>query len=491
MSSTEGQQEDISNNENDDDDNNKNNKNSNLEQDAVMLEQRLKNLFANQPNKVTASAAEIQKILQRSSSMNVPKEDGSDKKSPSSTDMGKHPNENDTETEGVFLDPDVYANSRDLLGPDGSLNLISTSSPNNNNNNNNNNIARSSGGATAPKRDPRKVIAGNFLESFVRPPRSTVTTTRTSSSGGGGGTSMGDLLDAMQKRRRQLESSDDTEGSEELHRQVLASEEGFQQQSKLFRESLVNSSKSIEAAEFRNGETFRRRHEQAMVSLENQLSEFEASLNNIKVENPCARCGCELTTDEMDHAKKLQTEAICRICLSEDIYRKHKVNDRMSPPSYPAKQYPSSPNSFRPTPYAFTYSQGYSQRHTSSTSTGAPGIPEQTSQTQPTSQSSPEKSSPGPTTQRSRSNMKKPQNRNLQRTSKPVFSPGTSRRRPQRETSSAIPTSYGKANSSDRRDSLPPSNEKFRRKEWVKVEDPDSGEIFYWNTETDEMEWDI
>eukprot|EP00977_Amphora_coffeiformis_P010532 scaffold2479_cov151-Amphora_coffeaeformis.AAC.4 len=440
-----------------------NDTNNSLEQDALILEQRLKNLFANQPDKAAASAAEIQNILQRSPSNTADNGDAN----------RKLPNENDSETEGVFLDPDVYARSRDLLGQDGSLNLASASSLNNN--------ARSG----EPKRDPRKAIATDFLESFARPPRST----RSKSDEA---TSMTDLLDAMRKQQQELDSSD-PEGSEKLHQQVLASEEGFQKQSKLFRESLVDSSKSMEAAEFRNGEAFRQRHIQAMASLDNQLAEFEASLNNLKVENPCAKCGCELTPDEMKYANKQQTEAICRICLSEDIYRKHKVNDRRSPPAYPSNRYSSSARSFRPSPYASPYSGVYSQKLNPPTTTSSiPQEFEQTRKTQPTSQFPPANESPRPSKQRPRSSMKKLPNSTLQRTSSSTFSTGANQSRPQRGTSlNQRPPGLENPSSGPRDTSLPRSNERIRDKKWVKVEDPDSGETFYWNTETDEMEWDV
>lgn len=413
---------------------------SNLEEDAFILEEKVRNLLAGQPgDKSAASAADIRAVLQRPLSTNS----GDDTDNNDLTELINQ-NENDDATEGVFLDPDVYAKSRDLLGPDGSLDLSSSSSSTTPTTDNNKQ-ARSVQGA-----DPRRAMASDLVESFAqrRPPSRPATE----------GASMADLMDAMREQQQKLRVN--ATESEGLHQQVLASEEGFREQSKVFRDSLVNASKAVEAAELRNGGALRRKHTQAMESLAQQLEEFETSWNHVKVEHPCFKCGCELTQEEIAHAEKQQVEAICQVCFSEEIYRTHKLNERRSDRSSPSSnRYTSFANSF-PSPYAANgASRGANQRPRPKLSPRAASQrPRSITTAKPQESTSKEISSPVP--------QKAEQSQTQQRPAASVDSPGS-------------------------RDTGLGREDKFRDKNWVKVEDPDSGEMFYWNTQTDEMEWDI
>ena len=214
---------------------------------------------------------------------------------------------------------------------------------------------------------------GQFLGAFSQEPQSPTSVTQRGGRKEAPAT-MADLLETLRLREEQQNEANTNATqalAEDLHRRVLESEEGFRQQSQIFRESLTNTSKSIQASEFRNGGAFRRRHEQAVRKLEHALAEFEATYlttsSSSAPKNPCAKCGCELTAYEMANfpqSRKRQQQqqqqqyngtasgVICSVCLGEEIFDESKLAARrqqqQSAPSrnFYASRYSSS-SSFR------------------------------------------------------------------------------------------------------------------------------------------------
>ena len=459
-----------------DDENSKEQSNN---EEARLLEQQLRNFMQassqqqqqQQGNSANAEAADVGQVVQRLLNNNNNEDD---KASP-------FPNDSDDEDEdGIFLDPEVYARSRELLGPDGSLRLS---------NNDNNPPSQSWEGQSSSFSTPasvagvdptRKAVMNDFLQSFSSQSGSSFPPTPTQRQGQPDAT-MDDLLQAMKAQQLKLETNSTTTlaEEEELHRRVLAEEEGFQQQSQLFRESLTDASKSAQASELRHGQAFRRRQEAARQSLEAELAAFEAELAQRHVEHPCQKCGCELTQDEIQHAAATGAPAVCRICLSEDIYRTSKLGDKkqtrvpnnvMYPSKYASPQsnarYASSEASARPVPRPLAAPQ---EPSVAASQRPASRIPATTQQQRP---QRPDQSASTPYRER------------------PSVEQGSSSARPsalqqfiqEQQSQSAA----GTEKSSNQKEDATQNNE---NQEWEKMEDPDTGETFYWNTRTNEMRY--
>jgi hypothetical protein len=348
---------------------------------------------------------------------------------------------------GIFLDPENYARAREFLGPDGSLRLDSPLDDAGRSN------AAGEGTSINQTNDDgsrRRKVLHNYLESFASSPSATTTSSLSPATpGGDAGASLNDLLEALRKQPT-MTTDKANNSSEELHRQVLAKEEGFLRSSEIFRASLLDASKSLEAAEFRTGEAFRQRQTRAREALDAQLAEFATTLAQQPTPlHPCQSCGTELTAAERAHAVKSlakqtggQSAAphICRVCLSEQIARETRAATRTStfspaPPPL-VRRSPSYPSSRRST------------NHTAS----------------------------GRATNVHRSPARPPRVDNTPRIRKLMDDPTSDRLQ---EAPSSVPSLL-----------VPETEKETEEEEWEKIEDPDTGEIFYWNAHTDEMKWE-
>jgi hypothetical protein len=376
----------------------------------------------------------------------------------------------DDDEEGVFLDPDVYARSRDLLGADGSLRLFdaggrrgsttSSSRP------------TTEYGYDDTKEGRRRNVMNDYLASFISP------ATIASPEEKGDDASMSDLLEALRKNQPTSSSSSTTTittttttsnaNAEELHRRVLAKEEGFLRQSELFRESLTDASKSLDAAEFRTGEAFRLRQQVAMTSLDQQMTEWLATLATQQpVLHPCPQCGCDLTPAELAHAAahaSHSTDAsarICRVCLSEQIARDTRAATRTSTfstgvsPPWQASYHPKGRRP--PTAAAGRRSEYAGQR------SARPSRIDNTS--------------------RIRKLLSDPSDHTEARSELPSRIDST----PKLRKLLSDPSDPSEARSELPSPLAAPEKE---AEEWEEIEDPDTGEIFYWNANTDEMKWE-
>lgn len=224
--------------------------------------------------------------------------------------------DNNTQSEGLYLDPDLYLKSKEFTNPDGSLNLPDT------------------GEQSSALNDYQRII-----KAVVRPAPNSPDAVLLSKNGNGNAAnpSVEELWDTIQQTRQQQAAAPNTAAAaEELHQQVFAQEQGYLQQSELFRESLTDSSKVDEAKAQRHGEQFRQRQAQALAELEQQLQEWQ----DVQLANQtdsdtrqdqrqpkirCSKCQCILSKEEIPKAAK--HKGLCQVCFGEMLAAKSKFDD--------------------------------------------------------------------------------------------------------------------------------------------------------------------
>lgn len=246
---------------------------------------------------------------------------------------------------------------------------------------------------------------------------------------------MQQLWQAMQQQQKPLNQSSSQE-AEEIHRQILAQEEGFRQQSALFKASLTNSTKAAEAAAHRHGERFRKQQAKALQKLEEQMKELEQSLMMRQQNEPnqqlhCGACGCRLSQDEIRHWQKLddrpspnrRSKPLCQVCYAQQFVGRQQKQPRR-------RRY----TTVKP-PLSSRRTLGWSSTHRSAAATTDPQ-----------------------------------NNRRKDRIGRPIG----------HQQDESVHSS------SEKRVENPESTEP-----WQRVIDPDTGEVFYWNEVTEEMRWDL
>jgi hypothetical protein len=212
--------------------------------------------------------------------------------------------------DGLYLDPDLYAKSSEWLNPDGSLNLPDDEE-------------RLKSGRTGP--DYQRI-----LRAIMQPAPNSPDSLAPS----GDIQNMEDVWQALQQQASMATTTNSlnvTATSEELHRQVFAEEQGYLQQSQVFRESLTDSSKAAEAASLRHGQQFRQRQDDAMASLDEQIKEWEEGWEeNYSQAQHCSKCLCILAQDEIPMARKHQ--GLCQVCYGDVLVAKSNNFDSSAGP---------------------------------------------------------------------------------------------------------------------------------------------------------------
>jgi hypothetical protein len=234
--------------------------------------------------------------------------------------------------DGMYLDPDLYVKSSQWLNADGSLNFPDDEE------------------RLKPARTGRDYQ--RVLKAIVQPAPNSPDSVAPSV---GGIQDMEDVWQAMQQQQASTTTTNNpqqtTTTSEELHRQVFAEEQGYLQQSQIFREALTDSTKAAEAATLRHGQQFRQRQEEAIASLDEQIKEWEEGWEeNYAQAQHCSKCECILAHDEIAMSRKHQ--GLCQVCYGEVLVAKSKRN---SPPSPPVPRQPvlrrlETGGTFRPRP---------------------------------------------------------------------------------------------------------------------------------------------
>ena len=218
-------------------------------------------------------------------------------------------------SDGMYLDPDLYVKSSQWLNADGSLNFPDDEE-------------RLKPGQTGP--DYQRI-----LKAIVQPAPNSPDSVAPSV---GGVQNMEDVWQALQQQASTTTNNPDqtTATSEELHRQVFAEEQGYLQQSQIFREALTDSTKAAEAATLRHGQQFRQRQAEAIASLDEQIKEWEEGWEeNYTQAQHCSKCECILAHDEIVMSRKHQ--GLCQVCYGDVLVAKSKRN---SPPSPPVPRQP-------------------------------------------------------------------------------------------------------------------------------------------------------
>jgi hypothetical protein len=231
-------------------------------------------------------------------------------------------------SDGMYLDPDLYVKSSQWLNADGSLNFPDDEE-------------RLKPGQTGP--DYQRI-----LKAIVQP----APNSPDSVGPGGGIQNMEDVWQALQQQASTTTNNPDqtTATSEELHRQVFAEEQGYLQQSQIFREALTDSTKAAEAATLRHGQQFRQRQAEAIASLDEQIKEWEEGWEeNYTHAQHCSKCECILAHDEIEMSRKHQ--GLCQVCYGEVLVAKSKRKDSPSPvPRQPVIRRLKTGGTFRPRP---------------------------------------------------------------------------------------------------------------------------------------------
>ena len=126
------------------------------------------------------------------------------------------------------------------------------------------------------------------------------------------GPTMEDLWAAAAKHRSSRDSRNDV--SEELHRQIMEEEEGFQNQSDAFRDFLGVNGDGVEAASQRRKEMMNRDRKALWEQLDKDVDEFQASILENAPKAKCPKCGGPMTKQDIEQKSK-----ICSICQAEEI----------------------------------------------------------------------------------------------------------------------------------------------------------------------------
>jgi len=194
-----------------------------------------------------------------------------------------------------FLDPEIYVNYRTNINTDGSL------SP--------------SGKDIIPSKpefSSDEVKMKDFTISTPDLPASYYTSSTTSKADA---TLLENLI---QKKPRSVNDQD-----ENLHKEIMAEEGGFEMQSKTFLEYLQNgtSESGEKASSLIRQEHEREEKEKIFLNLEKEMKELQLSLDRKKQDKDlkvmvCSSCNLPLTQFEIDSGKE---ESMCQICYAKDV----------------------------------------------------------------------------------------------------------------------------------------------------------------------------
>ena len=255
--------------------------------------------------------------------------------------------------------------------------------------------------------------------------------------------------------------------AESLHQQIMAREQAFYNQSTIFLESLSDATKATDAATYRRSQQYQRRIQKALDSLDDQVQQFvnnklpttktkvvidssleptdsmdQSNNNNQRLSNThCSLCRCLLTETEMTWFARqspiTSPQRLCQVCHGERLVQQQRQEQKRQERSRPPRSMSAD-----------------STKHQARTSR------------------------PPPPMERQR---KRPQGR-AQRDSRRNSVPT-----PRRSDQSTVTNKMEDVNDSTT-DSI---DETMATSPWIQIQDPDTGETFYWNEETEEMKWEL
>jgi len=363
-----------------------------------------------------------------------------------------------------FLDPETYENYRENINMDGSLSPSSQG------------IAPSK-----PAFSNDEIKMKGFAISAPDLPDSYYTTDTTSKSDAA-------LLETLiQTKSRSIEDQD-----EDLHRRIMAEEGEFERQSETFQEYLQTgtSESGAEAAFLIRKERQREEQNKILLNLEKEMMDLEQTLdekeqvNDLKV-IVCSSCNLPLTQFEINSGKK---GGMCQICYGQDIAARSDMRFLDVPtnndaPSFTrAKSYRNNlSKSSRPT--SKVRSPTYNQQAVNQTPSGAKSS-FSSSMTPVNSDSDVKQLKMRIAALQQQVQKYKRKTDELEEEKKEV----TERNIQLRTQVSQLEDELLQRRRSEEVNSR---NEGDIDGPWIEVKDPDTGDLFFWNEETDEMKWEM
>ena len=356
-----------------------------------------------------------------------------------------------------YLDADAYTNYRSNINVDGSL--------------------TPQGGV--PMDFSTNDMTRNNLKALVNPtpeiPDSYYTSNRDAT--------LEDLFQTKQKRADEVD--------ENLHDKIMAQEQGFQQQSAMFQDYLSGEAEGEDAAYMLRQQRRQQEEREMLLKLEQEMSELDEFLEQEPKKLDlivCSKCGCPLTQVEIETGPKDQT---CQVCYGDMIA---ETSDMRFLDAAPVEY---SPRSYRST------SQGPPRRReTPAPVRAAISSPRRDEQTKlaPSEKSKPPRPSTTANNQETVvaiAQLKRQAaalHQQVQKYKQQAEVAERQVREAEKENLRLRTKVYeleenlaqagvieAEADSVDETVDGP----------WMAVTDPDTGEVFYWNEDTEEMKWEL
>jgi hypothetical protein len=416
-----------------------------------------------------------------------------DNEGPEALEKMKESNDDDA----PYLDASAYANYRNSVNEDGSL--------------------TPAGGLPMDFPSTGSVNGSNdqttrqHLKALVNPQPEIPDSYYTSK----GEATMEDLFSTQQRQPDEVD--------EDLHNQIMAQEVGFQKQSELFQGYLQKGDEaSGEAAAYMLREQRRRKEQEEMLlKLEREMNDLDETLaKNDDPSQPnsskqlslkmCPKCKCPLTQVEIESG---QGDGMCQVCYGDLIAQTSDMRFLDAPP---VEYTPFTKLSYRqsPSPSSSSYSRPTRRIETPVPSRRATSGPARQKQDSGSDQAVPKSDA------KSASAEKKPAGGNPPSQSKTVnredgevaqlkrqivaFQQQVQKYRQQAEVAETKAQEVEQENLrllqavAELQDKLesaakPPEGSEGVVVEapWMEVIDPDTGDVFYWNEDTEEMRWDM
>lgn len=352
--------------------------------------------------------------------------------------------EQDDEDDAMYLNAELYINSRDRINPDGTIQHSLEQSSDDDN------IIY----ATIDKKYHDALQS--YVETVPMAPESSEVASSSSNYGLPANPTINDLWNVV--HHLNANPSKYKQRTEETHKAIFAQEEGHLQQTELFRQSLTDPSKADQAAVQRRGRRFRERQQKAIEALERQIQEFETTNNRMTDQKTkalhCSKCRCVLSEDELaaEESQRRQKgysnsprQILCRVCYTEVLVASNKLTEREAAMRQQQRARRLRRSMRRPTQQKRVVASRASSTGTASTTLNSVLSSSSSSRRQPRQQQ---------------------QRRPVVHSSK----------------AAALPSKPGPAGASAAQ--VPSSP-------WVEVVDPDTKEVWYWNEDTEEMRWEL
>jgi hypothetical protein len=385
--------------------------------------------------------------------------------------------EEDDDDDSLYLDAEFYVESQEYIAEDGSILLSDDKSLD-----------------ILLKDRNRQKIMQNYLEALTSTPNTMLEEADSPSSLHENipeNPTEEDLWKHIRERGTQPSSTiNGGYTAEELHRKVFENEQGYLQSSAIFQKALIDPEMAQAAAAERRGKRFRQRQQHIIQKLEQDIQDFEAQLlnvtqqqqedstNNMQMEVSaardvvvCAKCKCPLSDYERSVAAQrnhLPNEALCVLCRMDLLLAKTK-QDQIRPQNYQ----PTIRQNFLPgTKRSFSRSSQPPIPSSSSTLYKNGRVP------------IPYKPRDRSAWYRDRRDLSFIPSSATTRIGNPP-PPPPQQQNPLNGNERTTEPPRNKPASSESNDSSTVSSP------WVKVTDPDTKEVFYWNEKTEEMRWEL